>query len=196
MTINRIATFVAALAAVPGAQALAAPNRSVDPHVADGTATKQLKAAETRWARHNIDSYSIRISRQCFCLPASATIDVRGGRIVHKPKDWTGPSTVPQLFRFVRKAVAERPAQLTVRYARARGYPLSVFVDRSKMIADEEIGYTAKVIESAGRETPPMGLSAPRARAHGRLFPGSCAAEPSRWLASRCGSHSVRSWLW
>src|SRR5262249_13597553 len=118
MNINRIAALVAALAVIPGAGALAAATGSVDPHIVDGTATKQLKAARGRWARHHVGSYRIRIERECFCQPARATIEVRRGRIVHQPEAWTGPSTVPQLFRFIRKGIAERPAQLTVSYAR------------------------------------------------------------------------------
>jgi hypothetical protein len=139
-------------AALAVALALLAPAQvaEVDPAIADGSAQRRLDAARARWDAAGLRSYRFRIARQCFCPPeytARRVLEVRRGRPQHPPADLLNVATVPRLLRVVQRAIDDRVASLEVRYGR-RGVPRAIAVDRSRMIADEEVGYRVDRVRS------------------------------------------------
>lgn len=117
-----------------------------DPAIASGKAARELAAARARWRAHGFASYRFRVTQTCFCGPreGSATITVRGGRPGAVPDRLRAAATVPRLFALVAAAIRDRVAGLTVTYDARRGYVRHVYVDRSAMIADEEVGYDVR----------------------------------------------------
>jgi hypothetical protein len=138
-----LALAAAMLASLPAAAQPAVRGDDVDPAIADGSAQRALDAARERWRATSIRSYRFRLRIQCFCRPETrlpALIVVRRGKPVDPPARLRAVATVPRLLREVQKAIDDRVADLSVRYGR-RGVPRSIEIDRSRMIADEEIGY-------------------------------------------------------
>jgi uncharacterized protein DUF6174 len=127
--------------AVPLALLAPAHADPVDPAIADGSAQRRLDAARARWAAAGLRTYSFRVERQCFCVPARAVIAVRRGRPVHPPAQLRDVATVPRLLRVVQRAIDGRVTSLRVHYGR-RGVPRSISIDHSRGIADDEIGYS------------------------------------------------------
>jgi Family of unknown function (DUF6174) len=129
-----------ALSATAQAQA---PTHPVDPHIVDGTAQQQLNAARQRWQAAHVGDYHFTVERLCFCAPASrgpATIVVRDGAPLAPPAAFADVATVPRLHAVVQKAINDQVERLDVTYD-ARGVPLSISIDVSSMIADEETAY-------------------------------------------------------
>jgi hypothetical protein len=141
-----VVAILTAVASAPAAVARAQlPGDEVDPTILDGSAQRELDAARERWRAFGIPSYRFRVRIQCFCAPAFTrpeVIVVRRGRPVDPPRRLRGVATVPRLLRRVQGAIDDRVAGLSVRYGR-HGVPRSIGIDRSRMIADEEVGYTA-----------------------------------------------------
>jgi hypothetical protein len=138
-----LALAAATLAVLPAAAQTAAPGDDVDPAIADGSAQRALDAARERWHATGIRSYRFRLGILCFCTVATrrpALIVVRRGKPVDPPARLRAVATVPRLLREVQQAIDDRVADLSVRYGR-RGVPRTIAIDRSRMIADEEIGY-------------------------------------------------------
>ena len=145
--IRALAVAAAAVLLVTGASsALAQAPLSpgpVDPSIADGTAQQQLDAARQRWQAAHIRHYHFSVERVCFCPPSfrgPATIVVRDRVALAPPAEFDEVATVPRLHGIVQKAIDDRVERLTVAYD-ARGVPLSISIDRSSMIADEEVAY-------------------------------------------------------
>jgi hypothetical protein len=115
----------------------------VDPSIADGSAQGALDAARAHWRATGIRSYRFRVRSECFCPPAfrrPESIVVRRGRPVRPPAHLRVVASVPRLQRTVQDAIDDRVGGLSVRYGR-RGVPRRIAIDRSRMIADEEVGY-------------------------------------------------------
>ena len=124
------------------AQAPSAPG-AVDPGIANGRAQQQLDAARQRWQAAHISDYHFTVERVCFCVPSfrgPATIVVRDGAPLAPPASFEDVATVPRLHAIVQQAIDDRVERLTVAYD-ARGVPQSISIDRSSMIADDEITY-------------------------------------------------------
>lgn len=126
----------------------------VDPYPAE--IQEALDQARAAWAAAGSADYDMTMSVSCFCLlfpedpdASSVDIEVRDGQIVSGTTD-NGvvlsevPSlflTVEALFDEIQDAIDARAARIDAIY-HASGYPLSVFIDRVFLIADEEIGYS------------------------------------------------------
>ena len=120
-----------------------APQRAVDPGIANGTAQQQLNAAIQRWQTAQISNYHYTVERVCFCAPSfrgPVTIVVRNDKPQGTPAGFEDVATVPLLHAIVQKAIDDNVDRLGVVYDR-RGVPLSIAIDRSVMIADDEITY-------------------------------------------------------
>jgi hypothetical protein len=120
-----------------------APQRSVDPGIANGTAQQQLNAAKQRWQAAQISNYHYTVERQCFCAPSfrgPVTIVVRNDKPQGTPAGFENVATVPLLHAVVQKAIDDKVDRLGVVYDR-RGVPLSIAIDGRLMIADDEITY-------------------------------------------------------
>lgn len=139
------AAAAAALVLGAGASSAAAqaPQRSVDPGIANGTAQQQLNAAKQRWQAAQISNYHYTVERVCFCAPSfrgPATIVVRNDKSEGTPAGFENVATVPLLHAIVQKAIDDKVDRLAVVYD-TRGVPLSIAIDRRVMIADDEITY-------------------------------------------------------
>jgi hypothetical protein len=124
------------------AQAPAAPGPAA-PSIADGTAQQELDAARQRWQVAGVDDYHFTVERVCFCVPTfrgPETIVVRDGEPLAAPAAFQDVATVPRLHAIVQKAIDDRVERLGVSYD-ARGVPLSISIDRSSSVADDEITY-------------------------------------------------------
>lgn len=106
-------------------------------------AEAKLDAAEQRWEDARIRDYSYRIRRVCFCPPEfrrEVKILVRNGKPRKPPRSYRDVSKVEKLFAVVRDGIEAEAEVVRARYG-ANGAPRSIYIDRSFMIADEEIGY-------------------------------------------------------
>jgi len=129
-----------AVAAAPGS-----PD-TPDAAIVSGKAARDLAAARARWHARGFPSYRFHVTQTCFCGPreGSAAITVRGGRPGTVPDRLRAAATVPRLFALVAAAIRDRVAGLQVTYDTRRGYVRHVYIDRSAMIADEEVGYDVR----------------------------------------------------
>jgi hypothetical protein len=114
-----------------------------DPQIVDGSAQRELDAAKARFRAAGIVDYHYDVSRICFCVPAfrgPATIVVRDGRPLGASEAFADVATVPRLIGKVQQAIDDQVASLAVRYDE-HGVPVQIQIDRSRRIADEEVGY-------------------------------------------------------
>jgi hypothetical protein len=140
MTAAAVVLLTGAGSATAQAQAPAHP---VDPGIVNGTEQQQLNAARQRWQAAHIGDYHFTVERLCFCPPSfrgPATITVRNGAPLAPPAEFTEVATVPRLHTVIQKAINDRVERLDVTYD-TRGVPLSISIDVSSMIADEETAY-------------------------------------------------------
>jgi len=149
LTHNMRALAVAAAAGVllTGASSAMAqapsPVSAVDPDIANGTAQQRLDTARQRWQAARTRDYHFTVKRVCFCAPSfrgPVTIVVRDDVPLAPPASFEDVATVPRLHAIVQEAIDDRVERLAVAYD-ARGVPLSISIDRSSMIADDEITY-------------------------------------------------------
>ena len=124
--------------------ALAAPAAAVDPAIEDGSARTELNAAIERWFVYDVDDYRFRQSIGCFCpqtVTEPRTLRVRNGKPVRRRKYHKPYDTVIKLFGVIDQAIKDEVDELNVTYGKV-GLPRSIYIDRSRMIADEELGLT------------------------------------------------------
>lgn len=120
------------------------PGAEPDPRIVDGSAQRALDAARAEWKTYDGHAhYRLRIRTDCFCAPdvrRARTIEVRDGRPVEPPPaHLRSYATVRRLFARVQETIDDQVAGLTAEYG-AHGVPRTIFVDVSRMIADEEHG--------------------------------------------------------
>jgi putative hemolysin len=120
-----------------------------DPDATDPAAVRaELDAAEARWVAAGIRSYTIVEEPRCFCPATVHTVTVTDGVVadmVSESKDESfvstlGPWTVEELFAAIRASIDEGAVEVRVTYDAITGVPLDVWVDRERMLADEEWG--------------------------------------------------------
>lgn len=126
---------------------------------------KNLNDAKALWKNAAKTSYTMHQTRSCFCGPDSTrpmTFDVANSSIVTGSAVYADASggklsdeilsrnslyTVDAAFASIQQAIDEKADSITVEYDATTGYPKSIYVDRSQMIADEELGLTFIVIK-------------------------------------------------
>lgn len=117
---------------------------------------ERLQQARAQWRSLGIADYRFTFQRSCFCAPSlrePALVNVLRGDIVSvedmagAPQDPDLYYTVEQLFEVIEDAIDQGAARLSVTYDPGLGYPTSAFIDRSEMIADEELGFEASRLE-------------------------------------------------
>ncbi|MGH2942806.1 MAG: DUF6174 domain-containing protein [Solirubrobacteraceae bacterium] len=152
-----MAAAAALLVGAAASSAVAQAPASVDPGIADGTAQRELDAAKQRWQAAGIGDYHFTVERQCFCAPSfrgPVTIVVRGGAPdATTPAAFQDIATVPRLHAIVQQAIDDRVERLDVTYD-ARGVPLAISIDRSSMVADDEIAYLVSGFTVDSRSRP------------------------------------------
>lgn len=122
---------------------------------------QRLEQARAQWRSQNIEDYRYVFQRSCFCGPEArepALVNVRRGAIVSvehvatgAPQDPVFYYTIEGLFDLLEDSIDQGAASLNVTYDSALGYPTSAFIDRSEMIADEELGFQTSSMEPMRR---------------------------------------------
>jgi hypothetical protein len=130
----------------------------------------ELEQAETKWQKGKTVAYEFRVEYACNALipvtppdaPRGMLFRVTDGKSTFLRSDVSAEavhpdlvpySTVEHLFAFIRKA-ASRPAQITVRYDDALGYPTRVCVDpiyERGVVADDEYGFAVTHFEALSK---------------------------------------------
>ena len=126
-----------------------------------GSADSELDRNEKLWKSQNVTSYDFTLARNCFCpedwrgpvniqvrngTPASVTY-VSNGQTATSEK-FGDVDTIEELFAVIRDAYEgkstfdQKAETVQVTYHPQMGYPLTIYIDVSTMIADEEQGYT------------------------------------------------------
>lgn len=126
-----------------------------------GAGPDDLAEARARWEAVDVSDYTYTIERQCFCpeqYRGPFAVQVEDGAITEAT--WSGGAagddveipTVEALFQLIARSYAEGADEVRVTYDGPRGYPTSVWIDRSRGMADEEVGYTVSAFQPvAGR---------------------------------------------
>jgi hypothetical protein len=131
-------------AAVPSDAARHGPKvEAFEPRASDDA---RLRAAWQRWVDARTPHHATRVERtcgECQSQPPVVRTEVRRGRLVSvrnvtddRALPWRRAQPIDQLYRLLRKAHREA-ADVHVRYSE-RGVPLSIAIDWSELIADEE----------------------------------------------------------
>lgn len=129
-------------------------------------ANRDLLAAETQWHQQKPSRYSYTLQRSCFCSPEFTKpikIEVNGNSVSKATVDGlplplerrADALTVEGLFNVVRKALDDKVERLDVRYDPTTGMPLSISIDRSQQIADEEMYYSTSEFKALNNVTKP-----------------------------------------
>lgn len=117
---------------------------------------EKLNAAKSLWNRAALTDYSFRFNWVCFCVPdfvAPVTVTVSDGEVTSVVRVEDGEPvdeqfrnefvTVDGLINRIQEAINEGAASIAAEFDPETGLPTSAFIDRSLMIADEEIGWNA-----------------------------------------------------
>lgn len=130
-------------------------------------AARQLNAAQAKWQKKRPQHYAYTLQRSCFCIEEyrkpieirvfgnkvqQATLQPEGTPLSAERK--SEAMTVEDLFRMIREAIANKSASVTVKYDAIYGFPTSISIDRSLMIADEEIYLSASNFKIASGLKP------------------------------------------
>lgn len=123
----------------------------------DGLAPlSELARAELRWGRTGTNSYTVDVTRSCYCLPESVgpvTVSVRNGTVESRtfsdgsavPADLHDSfPDVPGLFALIADAL-RGGAHVSASYHPVHGAPTEVFIDYEAQMADDEVFYSAAV---------------------------------------------------
>ena len=113
------------------------------------TVDDELALARAKWADAGFEAYEMTITRTCFCPPewrGPYTVTVEEGAVTSfviedHPIAQGEPPTVEGLFELLETAYTEGAARVDVTYHEDWGYPVSLYIDKEEMMADEEIGY-------------------------------------------------------
>ena len=134
-------------------RALSEPDiQSINANPEPTTPLQQLQAAQALWQQKQPEHYAITLKRSCFCPPEfNKPIEVRVYRGVIQqvtivstgkplPLDRQHDAmTVEGLFKTIRDAIAGKAESVVVKYDPQYGFPTTISIDRSRMIADEEV---------------------------------------------------------
>lgn len=131
---------------------LAIPTPASGEQPIDPADQAELDAMRDLWEGHQIDDYSYRISRACFCpeeFTRRVAIVVRNGK--HKSGGGTAyknVNTLDKLFRVAKGALDDDV--FSIRYSPRFGFPKGISTNPELNTFDEEVGYTVRRFEPAG----------------------------------------------
>lgn len=113
------------------------------------------------WEARGIDSYRYELQVSCFCLQEMTRpviVEVRDGAVASityvddgtpaDPALFEQYDSIEDLFAILAEAEAQNPARFDVTYAEETGVPLTVDIDISEQMADEEIRFTVSSFEA------------------------------------------------
>jgi hypothetical protein len=118
-------------------------------------AESDFERARTRWASQRPAAYDYTVRLSCFCgteVTRAVVIVVRGnlvesrtyvddGTAVPAPFNTVFP-TIDGMFDTIQNAFDQHSARVDVSYDPALGYPVSIALDGSVNVADDERSYT------------------------------------------------------
>lgn len=117
---------------------------------------RRLQAAETKWQETRPDAYTYTLQRGCFCMPeitkpmeisvnqdtiSNVNVLPEGTPLADEFKNFA--LTVDSLFQTIHEAIDQKAATLDVKYDQVYGFPTHIYIDRDKMMADEELSLDA-----------------------------------------------------
>ena len=114
----------------------------------DAAALRAYLEARNAWLASGIDSYSMEVNWQVSWFFWHGNVAVRNNRVVSAVPINTNffeppePRTMDDWFAVLKRAIDRKAERIVVTYNKTFGYPQSVFIDMSRMIADEEQGWT------------------------------------------------------
>lgn len=121
-----------------------------------------LEERKAQWEGEGLEDYDFVMSIVCFCpaeLGRPVEVSVRGGEVVGLVDRASGEPlpdnfrtfypTIDELFALLEQAIAAGAEIVQVTYDPDLGYPREAFVDRSTMIADEEVRYRVSELAPA-----------------------------------------------
>jgi hypothetical protein len=160
---KRLTPALAAVALVAGCGAVGADvATNPDPEPAstsDPTSHPTSHPTGAPWPKYQAQDYTFMLRVSCYCPDAGipVTVTVRDGDItdaVYARKGWghaagaPAPGWMRVTINDVIDAANDTHADtVTVRWPDGQDYPTSVWVDRDRHAADEEIGYTIRNVE-------------------------------------------------
>jgi hypothetical protein len=128
---------------------------------ANGGAAGGDMTPQALWESQGVDSYEYDLQVSCFCIfelvrpvhvvvenGAVSSITYLDDNTAADPALFEGYATVEQLFARLTAVQAENPVKFDVTYDEALGVPLTVNVDVSEAIADEEVRFTVSNFET------------------------------------------------
>ena len=112
---------------------------------------QELDAQRQQWQTSNVDDYTFRFERICFCpreWTNLGTVSVVGGQLESVQDRVSGdlldPAfylSVDQLFDEVQAAIDSDAYEIAVQYDNIFGYPTSIDVDFVELAIDEEVSF-------------------------------------------------------
>ncbi len=126
-----------------------------------GSVPDEFTTNEKLWKDQKLENYDFTLERQCFCPEdwrGPVKIEVRGGVAVSVTYASDGTAvtegkfdsvdTIDKLFTLLNNAYAgkgdfdQKADSVDVTYDKQMGYPITLYIDVSQLMADEEQGYT------------------------------------------------------
>lgn len=118
--------------------------------------SKKFEEARALWNSKKLTNYVVTQQASCFCMsdyirPMKFSVSSTGantGTLIYADTSSAVTIqgiklyTVEDMFAMIQEAIDEKSERITVSYDKTYGYPISVGIDRSAMIADEEMYYT------------------------------------------------------
>lgn len=109
------------------------------------------EANKEKWENASILDYNFVFQVSCYCTEeytTPKTVSVRDGNIVtvndlaYSEEIHMGILSINDLFKEIEKASNQNIAVLETTYDSFYGFPTTLYIDRDKRIADEEMGYS------------------------------------------------------
>lgn len=121
--------------------------------------SKKLEEARKLWNSKKLTNYVVTQQASCFCMsdyirPMRFSVSSTGantGTLLYSDDNTKVALesiklyTVDDMFALIQEAIKSKAERITVSYDTTYGYPKSVSIDRSSMMADEEINYTFSI---------------------------------------------------
>lgn len=132
-----------------------------------------------KWQSQRVSDYTFTLQHNCYCLPEKMTpimVTVKNGKVISAITESlevainangseAAPSvvdamdqamSVDQLFAQIKTAIDGNSAKISVKYDARWGYPKSIYIDRSEMIADEEFSLSVSGFAKIPTLAPPL----------------------------------------
>ena len=120
---------------------------------------------KAKWQANRPESYSYTLQRSGFRIEAArkpVDITVKGNTVTDAKFSDGSKALVPSfnrlsiddLFKTIEQAIDKGAAEVRVEYNKKTGAPISIFIDRDRRIADEEVSLTASNFKAITDNTP------------------------------------------